>query len=183
MMDDASRADDPNRRSVGAVIGDYSDQTGIDLDRPESGQWVLTLPGERKLRTTVLFALGAHTLAVNAFVIRAPDENHAAFYRRLLELNCQGHPVAYCLDRLGDVYLVGRLPAAAFDDAELDRILGAIALLADGEFNHLLELGFATAIRREWQWRTSRGEPTTNLTAFAHLAQPRTDSVRQDEAP
>ena len=30
-------------------------------------------------------------------------------------------------------------------------------------------LGFAGAIRREWAWRVSRGEPLQNLAAFAHL--------------
>ncbi len=30
----------------------------------------------------------------------------------------------------------------------------------------LLELGFATSIRKEWEWRKLRGEPTHNLDAF-----------------
>jgi hypothetical protein len=41
---------------------------------------------------------------------------------------------------------------------------------SDGAFNTILELGFATAIRKEWDWRISRGESTANLEAFAHLA-------------
>ena len=53
---------------------------------------------------------------------------------------------------------------------ELDRVMGAVLEYADGSFNTILELGFAGAIRREWQWRISRGESTTNLAAFAHLA-------------
>ncbi|MDT4986156.1 MAG: hypothetical protein QOI74_250, partial [Micromonosporaceae bacterium] len=35
-----------------------------------------------------------------------------------------------------------------------------------------LELGFSGAIRKEWAWRRSRGEPTMNLEAFRHLAPP-----------
>ena len=31
----------------------------------------------------------------------------------------------------------------------------------------VLELGYASAIRREWVWRTSRGESTANLDMFA----------------
>jgi hypothetical protein len=42
--------------------------------------------------------------------------------------------------------------------------------VADSSFNSLLELGFASAIRSEWAWRRSRGEPTWNLEAFRHLA-------------
>jgi hypothetical protein len=34
----------------------------------------------------------------------------------------------------------------------------------------VLELGFASSIRKEWEWRLSRGEPTYNLAAFPHLA-------------
>jgi hypothetical protein len=37
---------------------------------------------------------------------------------------------------------------------------------ADESFNTLLELGFATSIRKEWDWRKLRGEPTANLEAF-----------------
>jgi hypothetical protein len=33
----------------------------------------------------------------------------------------------------------------------------------------MLEIGFGSAIRREWDWRVSRGESTANLAAFAHL--------------
>ena len=40
---------------------------------------------------------------------------------------------------------------------------------ADGDFNTLLELGFASSIRREYAWRSSRGESVANLQAFAHL--------------
>jgi hypothetical protein len=58
------------------------------------------------------------------------------------------------------------------DEDELDRILGSVLEYADGSFNTILEMGFASAIRREWEWRTSRGESTANLEAFRHLAEP-----------
>jgi hypothetical protein len=37
---------------------------------------------------------------------------------------------------------------------------------ADGSFNTILELGFASSIRKEWEWRQLRGESTRNLEAF-----------------
>ena len=52
---------------------------------------------------------------------------------------------------------------------EIDRLLGSVLDAADSSFNQLLELGFASAIRREWAWRTSRGESTANLAAFEGL--------------
>ncbi len=36
----------------------------------------------------------------------------------------------------------------------------------------LLELGFASSIRREWAWRQKNGESTRNLQAFARFADP-----------
>ena len=35
-----------------------------------------------------------------------------------------------------------------------------------------LELGFGSAIRREWAWRVKRGESLANLQAFARFADP-----------
>ena len=107
---------------------------------------------------------------MNAFVARHPDENHEAVYRWLLERNQRMYAVAFAVDHLGDIYLVGHLPLTAVTPEELDRVLGSVLEYADNAFNPILELGFASAIRREWQWRLSRGESTANLTAFAHLA-------------
>ena len=53
--------------------------------------------------------------------------------------------------------------------SELDRVLGQVLEAADGDFNTLLELGFASSIRREYAWRIDRGESTANLRAFEHL--------------
>ena len=36
----------------------------------------------------------------------------------------------------------------------------------------MLEIGFGSAIRREWAWRVSRGESLANLAAFKHFADP-----------
>lgn len=108
-------------------------------------------------------------LSINAFVVRHPDENHEAVHRWLLERNTRLYGVSYAIDKLGDIYLVGKLPLAAVTPDELDRILGTVLENADGSFNTLLEMGFATAIRKEYAWRVSRGESTRNLDAFTHL--------------
>lgn len=142
---------------------------GIEHEEPTEGTFVLNLPGERKLKTTVSLVVGAHSLSVNAFVVRRPDENHEAVYRWLLERNTKLYAVAFAVDHLGDVYLTGHLPLHAVTPDELDRLLGSVLETADSSFNAILELGFGTAIRKEWAWRISRGEPTYNLAAFAHL--------------
>ncbi|MFF2042417.1 YbjN domain-containing protein [Kitasatospora sp. NPDC058170] len=136
---------------------------------------VVSLPGTRKLSTACALRVGDHTLSVNAFLIRRPDENHEGVYRWLLERNTRLYGVAYAIDPLGDVYLTGRLPLEALTADTVDRLLGTVLENADEPFNTLLELGFASSIRREWEWRTKRGESTRNLAAFAHLAAPATD--------
>jgi Putative bacterial sensory transduction regulator len=172
-MDRAMETQD-TRAAVVATLRTALDDAGVSWDQPDPHTLVASLPGTRKLSTTCSLRVGEHTLSVNAFVVRRPDENHEGFYRWLLERNTRMYGLAYAIDRLGDVYLVGRLPLAAVTPEEVDRLLGAVLTNADEPFNTLLELGFASAIRREWAWRTKRGESTRNLDAFTRLTSPDT---------
>ncbi|MEW1647234.1 YbjN domain-containing protein [Streptomyces sp. NPDC091219] len=153
------------------VIEGFLKDAELDWESPESGTFVVQLPGTRKLSTTVSLLVGRHSLSLNAFVVRHPDENEGAVHRWLLERNLKLYGVSYAVDPLGDVYVTGRLPLSAVTDAEIDRLLGQVLEAADGSFNTLLELGFATAIRKEYAWRVSRGESTRNLDAFTHLTE------------
>ncbi|WP_262061439.1 YbjN domain-containing protein [Streptomyces sp. STR69] len=157
------------------VIEGFLKGAELDWESPESGTFVVQLPGTRKLSTTVSLLVGRHSLSLNAFVIRHPDENETGVHRWLLERNLKLYGVSYAVDQLGDVYVTGRLPLSAVTEAEIDRLLGQVLEAADGSFNTLLELGFATAIRKEYTWRMSRGESTRNLDAFTHLTQRPTD--------
>ncbi|MER5730962.1 YbjN domain-containing protein [Streptomyces sp. NPDC002138] len=153
------------------IIESTLDDAGLEWESPEPGSYVVKLPGTRKLSTTCSLKVGRHSLSVNAFVIRHPDENEPAVHRWLLERNLKLYGMSYAVDRLGDVYLTARLPLAVVSPQELDRVLGAVLEGADGAFNTLLELGFASAIRKEYEWRVSRGESTRNLDAFKHLTE------------
>ncbi|MFF2194495.1 YbjN domain-containing protein [Streptomyces sp. NPDC058157] len=144
----------------------------LSWESPRPDTYVVQLPGTRKLSTTCSLRIGRHSLSLNAFVIRHPDENEAGVHRWLLERNLKLYGMAYAVDPLGDVYLTARLPLSVVTPDDLDRLLGTVLEAADGAFNTLLELGFASAIRREYEWRTSRGEPTHNLDAFKHLTRP-----------
>ncbi|MFI0784930.1 YbjN domain-containing protein [Streptomyces lydicus] len=163
-------ADDPRQ-----VIETALDEAGLAWESPSDGVYVVTLPGTRKLSTTCSLRVGRHSLSVNAFVVRRPDENQEAVHRWLLERNTRLYGVSYAIDKLGDIYLVGKLPLAAVTPDELDRLLGTVLENADGSFNTLLEMGFAGAIRKEYAWRVSRGESTRNLAAFERLT--------RDDAP
>ena len=103
---------------------------------------------------------------MHAFVARHPDENHARVYRWMLERNLKLYGVAFAVDHHGDIYLDGRLPLTSVTAEEIDRLLGAVLSYADESFNTILELGFGSSIRKEWEWRVSRGESTRNLDAF-----------------
>jgi hypothetical protein len=153
-----------------SAIRVFLDEASIEWESPTPPVFVLTLPGQRKLRTTVALTVGAQSVTVNAFVARHPDENHAAVHQWLLERNRRMYGVAFALDHLGDIYLVGHIALSAVSSDELDRVIGSVLEYADGSFNTILELGFATAIRKEWEWRLSRGESIANLAAFAHFA-------------
>ncbi len=132
----------------------------------EGASFSLSLPGEKKLQTPVRLDVGPHALGVHAFVCRNPDENHGRVHRWLLERNLRMYAVSFAVDRTGDIYLEARLPLASVTADELDRILGSVLANADESFNAILELGFASSIRKEWEWRISRGESTRNLEAF-----------------
>ncbi len=147
--------------------------TGVGYRRRESGQYIVTLPGTARLETNCWVLARRHAVFVQAFVCRKPDENNEGVYRFLLQRNARLYGVRYALDRIGDIHLIGRIAFAAVGPDELDRVLGQVLEAADGDFNTLLELGFATSIRREWAWRTDRGESLANLKAFEHLIEDR----------
>jgi hypothetical protein len=151
------------------VIAGVLDEVGLLHEHPKPGSFLITLPGTKKLQTTCWVLVGQHGVLVEAFVCRRPDEAPEDVYRWLLRRNARLYGVHYALDKIGDIYLVGRLAHHAVTADELDRVLGQVVEAADGDFNTLLELGFASSIRREWGWRVARGESLANLAAFEHL--------------
>jgi hypothetical protein len=152
-----------------AVIDDFLSSHNLDYEQKDANTYLITLPGEAKQQTHCALVVGDHSLSINAFVIRKPDENKVGVYEYLLKKNAAMYSVAFAVNELGDIYLVGRLPLGAITEREIDRILGEVLQYADSSFNPLLELGFSSAIRREWAWRVSRGESLANLKVFEHL--------------
>lgn len=144
-------------------------EADLVFDESSPGTFVVTLPGTKKRTITCSISLGDYSVVVNAFVMRAPDENQASVYKYLLEQNARAYGVHFSLNSLGDIFLVGRLPLGALNAMELDRLLGSVLEYSESHFDQLLELGFLSAIRREWAWRVDRGESLENLAAFEHL--------------
>jgi Putative bacterial sensory transduction regulator len=154
--------------AIEAALGEL----GVAWESPQPGSFLVKLEGQHKLATMTWLIAGRHSLHVEAFFCRQPDEDHARFYRFLLERNGRMYGVHFALDPAGDVYLVGRLPLAGVSTAEIDRVLGCVLTYSDENFDPALAIGFASSIRREWAWRVKRGESLANLRAFARLADP-----------
>ncbi|GLU47404.1 YbjN domain-containing protein [Nocardiopsis ansamitocini] len=163
----------PDHEQAGATaaIEAALDEAGLDYERPRPEAFLVTIPGKRKLKTLVWLNVGEHSLLLKTFFCRRPDENEGAFYRYLMRKSADMYGMAFSADDVGDVYLTGRLPLAGITPGEVDRLLGCALTYSDENFNPALERGFATAIRKEWEWRAKRGESTRNLQAFRHLAQ------------
>ncbi|WP_084964185.1 YbjN domain-containing protein [Thermoactinospora rubra] len=151
------------------VIAAALDAAEVSYEEPRPGAFLAKLPGRHKLATMTWLIVGEQALHVEAFFCRQPDENHAEFYKWLLTKNGGMYGVHFSLDAEGDVYLVGRVPLSAVTAEEIDRLLGCVLTYADDWFDRALELGFASSIRREWAWRSKRGESLANLQAFARL--------------
>ena len=116
---------------------------------------------------------GARFLAAGAPAIGepAPGDHLQTGYRLWLVGHQLGHGAAPWLDPYTFQPEVDPLPNFAgwpfgLVYWPLDRLLGSVLANADESFNAILELGFASSIRKEWEWRKLRGESTKNLEAF-----------------
>jgi hypothetical protein len=159
------------RDAVSTLIEKACAERELTWEATGEHSYVVTLPGQNKLKTACNLIVGEHALRVEAFVMRQPDENREELWAWLLQRNARMYGVAFSIDKAGDVYLTGRLSLHAVTDDELDRLLGAVVSYADESFNPMLEIGFGTAIVREWKWRVSRGESLANLKAFEHFVE------------
>ena len=154
---------------VCALIESTCAERELTLERRGGHSYAVTLPGTHKLNTVCNLIVGQHALRVEAFVMRQPDENSEQLWAWLLRRNARMYGVAFSIDAVGDVYLIGRTGLAAVTAEELDRLLGSVLTYADESFDPMLEIAFGSAIRREWQWRVKRGEPLESLRAFEHF--------------
>ena len=166
-MSESEAAGDP-----AAVIEATLRSLELGFEQPRPGAFLVKLVGQHKLATMTWLVVGEHSLGVEAFFCRQPDENHEAFYRFLLERNGRMYGVHFTLDQMGDVYLTGKLPLSSVSAEDIDLLLGCVLSYSDENFDAALELGFGSAIRREWAWRVKRGESLANLQAFARFADP-----------
>src|SRR3954451_15344264 len=156
---------------VSELIERVCSERELEWEPTGDSTYVVTLPRTHKLKTVCNLIVGEHALRLEAFVMRRPDENREELWAWLLRRNARMYAVAFSIDTVGDVYLTGRVSLTGLDSDELDRLLGSVLTYADESFDTMLEIGFGTAIRREWDWRVKRGESLANLQAFKHIVE------------
>ena len=170
-----------DRATLSATVEAYLRESGHQWEPgARDDEYVVSLPGEKKLKTVASLVVSDNALSVSAFVIRNPDENHDDVHRFLLRRNLRLPGLAYAIDRAGDVYVTGRMPARGVDAQTIDQVLGVVLTAADEPFNELLVMGFLSSMRKEWEWRVSRGESLRNLEAFRSILERPGDPPRDE---
>ncbi len=132
--------------SEGALVA-VDRQPGGD---PVTGapRWYLRLRGEEKEYVTVWLTLRQRTLHHEAQFMPAPETNVGVTFEYLLKRNAELLGMSFALGPEDAIYLVGRVPVARIDDAELDRIVGASLAYTDECFPTAMTLGYEGKYRR-----------------------------------
>lgn len=152
------------------VPGAHGKPVSVQVDEgSRPGEWIVQLPGSTRLHVPISVLVGERFAEVSGFVCRNPEENHEEVYRWLLQRNARMRLVSFAIDRSGDIYVSGRLPAATLTSEDFDAMLGEALDVADRSFNEIISRGFASSVRQEYAWRMARGLDTRNLQAFKHL--------------
>jgi hypothetical protein len=92
--------------------------------------------------TTVWFAVGQRTVAVEAYVLPKPPDRAEEVYRQALARNAGTRRMAFALDRLGDLVIVGRIPLEQLSEHELELALGEVYDLVEISFPALVRAAF-----------------------------------------
>jgi len=135
------------------VIEAYFASSEIPYRRLSPTQWGAQLTGERKHTIGFGVELVGDRIRFESFFMRRPQENADRFYELLLRRNMRSYGVHFALDANGDVFLVGQRGAEGLNQQEMDRIVGAILVEADGMFNAAIEVGFGSYLAADMAWR------------------------------
>ncbi|MFT3852223.1 MAG: YbjN domain-containing protein [Ilumatobacteraceae bacterium] len=107
-------------------------------------RWYVRMAGEEKDHITIWLTLGQRTLRYEAYVMPAPEENHAAVYEMALRRNEKLVGADFAIGIEDALFLRGELPLSALNEAELDRVVGSVYAYVERCFRGLLRLGFAS---------------------------------------
>lgn len=122
------------------------------LEDPESAVvWAGYHEGRRGLRmrqevrdmTTVWFEVGQRTVMIEAYVLPKPPQQADEVYRQALTRNAGTRRMAFALDRLGDLVIVGKIPLDHLSEEELELAVGEVYDLVEVAFPGLVRAAFA----------------------------------------
>ena len=77
MTDTLPPASSPAAAAIEAALADLE----LEYESPQPGSYLVKLEGTHKLATMAWLIVGEHSLSVDAFFCRQPDENHAEIGR------------------------------------------------------------------------------------------------------
>lgn len=118
---------------------------GVELERVEVGAYLVTLRGRRTTRVWLL--VGEQDVTVEAFVLHVLEGAASEpLHRHLLARNRTLRGVHFSTDEVGDVFLTGSLSLADVTTAGVDRLLGEVWQLIEGEHERLLALTYGSAV-------------------------------------
>lgn len=111
------------------------------------GFWYVRIPGVKRRWIPFEIELGSRTLKVTSHVLPAPIDNEAAVYRFLLRHNAAADGCHFAFDGTEAVItLVARLDEVTVES--LDAAVGSIITRTEETFRSILELGFASLLRK-----------------------------------
>ena len=114
---------------------------------PGMRRWYVRLRGEERDFVAVWLTLGEYTLQHESYLMPAPEERQAECYEFLLRRNLGFYGMGFAIGAEDAVYLSGRLPLSALDEAELDRIVGSTYAYVEANFRPAMRIGFGSRFR------------------------------------
>lgn len=92
--------------------------------------------------TTVWFGVGQRTVSIEAYVLPRPAQRAEEVYRQALTRNAGTRRMAFALDRLGDLIIVGKIALEHLTDDEMELCLGEVYDLVEVSFSALVRAAF-----------------------------------------
>ena len=136
---------------LAAVIDAWADEqagnpvvAAVERSTPGEHRWFIRVTGDEKSVVSVWFWLEQRTLHVETYVIPAPEEQRDRVFEYALRRNARLEGLSFAIGPEDGLYLMGRVPLAQVDHAELDRLLGAAYMVTESCFRTLMRLGFAS---------------------------------------
>jgi hypothetical protein len=116
----------------------------VDRGEPGEGRWYVRVHGEQKDTFTIWLTLRQRMLHAETYVMPAPEENHADFYRHLLVRNLKIVGAAFAIGDEDAIFLRAAVPIDHVDPGGLDHLLGLFYATVEQCFRPALRVGFAS---------------------------------------